>query len=133
VKKIIVVMLAIFVAVCLLFTACFVDLPAPPEGGRQQIGNYTGTGVGTAWGHEGGIIRVTLIMEDGWITVVTIIDGADGTDPETPYHWDPVKLRAEAFIMAWNSVEIDNVAGSTVSADAVRIAARAALRQIMDQ
>ena len=78
-------------------------------------------GVGTGMGGE---IKVKVTREDGVITAVEILD-----HHETPSISDPAIAQIPQAIVAANSVEVDAVAGATVTSDAIKQAVTAALEK----
>ena len=88
-------------------------------------GNPSGRATGTAPGY-GGPVEVTVTMEAGFITEV-VIRG----DQETPAFAQPVFMRAPRDMVRDNSAQIDIIAGSTVTTQAVISAAQSAINQII--
>ncbi len=78
-------------------------------------------GVGTGMGGE---IKVKVTRKDGVITAVEILD-----HHETPSISDPAIAQIPQAIVAANSVEVDAVAGATVTSDAIKQAVTAALEK----
>jgi len=115
-------MTALFASVLL---AAFVVACGTGGGGAAAApGGASGTATGVAQGF-GGEISVTVTMVDGAITAVEM-----DLSPETPSFAAPVESRAAGEMVRFNTANIDNVAGSTVTTSAVRAAAQSAVDQI---
>jgi uncharacterized protein with FMN-binding domain len=107
-------------AIALAFLAACGGAPAALHGD-----GVSGTATGTAIGFNGEI-SVTITLTDGIITAVEM-----DLSIETPSFAAPVYARAPAEMIRFNSVNIDNVAGSTITVVAVREAAQNAIAAII--
>jgi uncharacterized protein with FMN-binding domain len=87
--------------------------------------SLSGTGSGREWGYHGWV-DVELTLEDGLITEVKVI----GPD-ETPGVGAAAVQRAPAIIKEKNSVEIDVVASASITTNAIRVAGRKAIEEII--
>jgi uncharacterized protein with FMN-binding domain len=87
--------------------------------------SLSGTGSGREWGFHGWV-DVELTLVDGWITEAKV------TGPEeTPGVGAVAIQRAEAIIKEKNSVEIDVVASASITTNAIKVAGRKAIAEII--
>ena len=117
------------------FEDCICDNELDPGDDVDLIlgptGPLSGTGLGEHFGFSG-IIRVTLVIEAGLITDVTIVDGIGTGYPETAGLGSAAIIMGERNIRQRNTVDnIDIVAGATITSEAVREAAQKALAAII--
>jgi fumarate reductase flavoprotein subunit len=89
-------------------------------------GNPTGRASGTAPGYHGDV-TVEITMENGWITTVTVAG-----PEESPGIGLVAVERAPDIIKAKNSVDIDVIAGATLTTDAIKAAGRQAINKIIN-
>ena len=113
-KSIAALAMAAVVAVSLLGYGCG-SKPASTAGGVS--GDFTGTAKGM-----GGDVTVTLTLEDGKITGCTA-EGADETEGIGTLALEQLP----AQIAETGSIAVDGVAGATITSDAIKEAAAAAL------
>lgn len=106
-----------FVAACSMLAALAGCGQANTSSSAGVSGSFTGTAKGM-----GGDVTVTLTLEDSVITGCE----AEGKD-ETPGIGDKAIEQVTADIVKNNSVEVDAMAGATITSEAVKTAAAAAL------
>jgi len=114
-------MIALFASVML--AGFVIACPSTPATTTSDSA-VSGTATGTAPGHNGDV-SVTVTMENGNITAVVL-----DVSMETPAMAGQVASRAPDEMIRFNSVDIDNIAGATVTTSAVREAAMSAVAQI---
>ena len=119
-----------FVLVCLLFTACIVELSSEITGGKHPpygVPPHNGEVTGSAWGWQSNV-SVALTLADGVITnVVLDISG------ESPIYVRRVPAVVIPRIIARNALDtvtVDVVANATRTTNAIRAAGRQALEGI---
>jgi major membrane immunogen (membrane-anchored lipoprotein) len=115
------------IAIALMFVlgACSAD-PADDSGSGPGPfpGNPSGKDTGSAWGFHD-YVYVEITMTDGWITEVNI--DAD----ESPGVGAVAVDKAPAIIIAKNSVNIDVLAGATLTTTAIKTAGNEAIDKII--
>ena len=97
--------------------ACTMALGLTACGGSKGV-----QGTGTATGHNGGDIAVTVTVEDGKITKCVV-----NAENETQGLGDTAAEKMAEAIVANNSIAVDTISGATVSSAATLEAAAAAL------
>jgi len=114
----------ILLALSLLLTACPTQFELQVHEGHH---NFSGTVSGTARGWSSDI-RVELYLRDGVIQTA-LVYSVPGTGSETPGFARALTM-APPIILATNNVELDTLAGATVTTDAIIAAGREALELI---
>lgn len=97
--------------------ACTMALGLTACGGSKGV-----QGTGTATGHNGGDIAVTVTVEDGKITKCVV-----NAENETKGLGDTAAEKMAEAIVANNSIAVDTISGATISSAATLEAAAAAL------
>lgn len=97
--------------------ACTMALGLTACGGSKGV-----QGTGTATGHNGGDIAVTVTVEDGKITKCVV-----NAENETQGLGDTAAEKMAEAIVANNSIAVDTISGATISSAATLEAAAAAL------
>lgn len=106
-----------------LFFACATGAGAPITNAMGQYANGTATGSAPSYGGE---VTVTLTVVDGFITAVVA-----RADHDTAMFAATPLSRAHADMVRFNTPQIDNVSGATVTSMAINQAAQAAMAQIL--
>jgi fumarate reductase flavoprotein subunit len=88
-------------------------------------GNPSGTGSGSIYGY-GGFVSVDITMVDGWITEV-IVTGPNESDGIGKV----AVAKAPDIIKQKNSVDIDTLAGASVTTTAIQKAGQQAIAEII--
>lgn len=115
-------------AACAFFLAFFVACATGPALITNAQGlPANGTATGSAQGF-GGVVSVTLTLENGEITNVAVVAAH-----ESAMFAAPVISRVNADMIRLNTASIDIVSGATVTSVAVNQAAADALNQIISQ
>jgi fumarate reductase flavoprotein subunit len=116
--------LSSFVLIALLAAAILVVASCASQGGAKAAGGPSGTASATAQGF-GGDVTVTITLTNGKITAVEAVG-----DGETEGIGSMAIGQLPGDILAKGTVEVDAVAGASVSSGAVLSAAREALGKI---
>ena len=125
-KKRLAIVVVLLLAVCLAFTACFVESDPEEDVNTTSYGNFTGVVEGTAMGY-GGVITVTLTLDNGKI-VNAVVKGPS----ETAGIGSVAVKNAPAIIIKKNSVELDTISGASVTTAGIVEAGKAALDKISE-
>lgn len=116
------VVVSVILTAALTATAVFYK---PVPAGADAVGNYTpGTYSGSAYGFGGPVTTTLTINENGGISQV-MIEARDETDTVGQAAITPLANQ----ILDAQSAEIDGVSGATMTSDAVRAGAQAALAE----
>lgn len=119
-----------FVLMCLLFTACIVELDSTKIGDKHPpygVPPHNGEVTGSAWGWQSNV-TVTLTLTEGEITGVVL-----GIGGESPMYVRRVPAVVIPRIIARNALDsatVDVVANATATTNAIRAAGRQALEGI---